>query len=76
MKDNGVHIGPRRGNFRTIYITNETWTAAYDKFNSNEEPVFNLICRNETIAKDPITNNPVHWTEVYEVNWTYIDSII
>jgi hypothetical protein len=76
MKNDVVHIGPKRGKFRTVYMTNETWTAAYDKFNNTDLPVFNLIYRNETIAKDPITNIGVHWTEVYEVNWTYIDSFI
>jgi hypothetical protein len=76
MKDNGVHIGPKKGKFRTIYMTNETWTDAYDKFNSTDFPIFNMIYKNETIAKNPMTNIAVHWTEVYEVNWTYIESFI
>jgi len=75
MKNDGIHIGPKDGKFRTIYMTNETWTEAYDKFNNTQEPIFNLIYRNESIAKDPKTQESVHWTEVYEINWTYIDNL-
>lgn len=74
MKNEGVHIGPKDGKFRTIYMTNQTWTAAYDKFNNTKEPIFNLIYRNETSEKDPITHEALHWTEIYEINWTYVNN--
>ena len=73
MKNQLVHIGPFRGIFRTLYMTNETWTAAYDKF--KEQP-FKLIYRNESAQIYSETEEPVHWTEVYEVNWTYIDKLL
>jgi len=47
--------------------------AAYDKF--KQEP-FELIYRNATIEIDSVTKEPVHWTEVYAVNWTYIEKVI
>lgn len=47
--------------------------AAYDKF--KQEP-FELIYRNATIEIDSVTKEPVHWAEVYEVNWTYIEKVI
>lgn len=68
MKNDVVHV-----HFGLIkYMTNETWTAAYDKFKN--EP-FEIIYRNETIDVDPITLEPIHWAEVYKVNWTYIEEI-
>jgi cell division protein FtsL len=54
----------------------DTKYAAYNKFNNSKEPVFNLIYRNESIDKNPITYEPIHWIEIYEVNWTYIESVI
>jgi hypothetical protein len=68
MKNDVVHV-----HFGEIkYMTNETWTAAYDKFKN--EP-FEIIYRNETIDVDPVTLEPLHWAEVYRVNWTYIEEI-
>ena len=54
----------------SVYMTNETWTAAYDKF--SKEP-FELIYRNETI--DSSTEIAIHWAEIYQVNWTYIEKL-
>jgi hypothetical protein len=64
-----VHFGEIR------YMINEsredeTMYAAYDKF--LEQP-FNLIYRNESLDLDPITLEPLQWTEIYEVNWTYLE---
>ena len=73
MKNQLVHIGPYQGGFRTLYMTNETWTAAYDKFNNQP---FKLIYKNESIQIDSLTEEPIHWTEIYEVNWTYIDKYL
>lgn len=73
MKNELVHIGPEKGKFRTVYMTNETWNASYEKF--KYQP-FELIYRNETISINPATLEPVHWTEIYRVNWTYIESVI
>jgi len=65
MKNDVVHV-----HFGSIkYMTNETWTAAYDKFQLQP---FNLIYRNESIDINPETLEPIHWTEIYEVNWTYL----
>lgn len=63
------------------YMINEsrdddTKYAAYYKFNNSEEPVFSLIYRNETIDRNPITYEPTHWIEIYEVNWSYIETVI
>jgi hypothetical protein len=70
MKDIVVHVGFKKPG---IYITNETWTGGYDKF--LQQP-FILIYRNETEAINPVTLEPVHWTEVYEINWSYIDEYV
>lgn len=51
---------------------NDTMYAAYDKF--LKEP-FNLIYRNESIEIDTVTLEPVHWTEIFEVNWTYLEKM-
>jgi hypothetical protein len=68
MKNDVVHV-----HFGLIrYMTNETWTAAYDKFLNQP---FEMIYRNETIEADSDTQEPLHWTEIYEVNWTYIEEI-
>jgi len=72
MKNQLVHIGPFRGKFRTLYMTNETWTAAYDKF--TQQP-FELVCKNTSIDINSETEEPIHWTEVYMINWTYIDRL-
>jgi len=66
-----VHFGEIR------YMINETKEdetkyASYDKF--LREP-FNLIYRNESIEIDPITQEPLQWTEIFEVNWSYLEKI-
>ena len=48
------------------YMTN----GSYEKFFS---PPFSLLYRNETLNKN---NETIHWTEVYAVDWTYIDNYI
>jgi hypothetical protein len=66
MKNDVVHV-----HFKiSVYMTNETWTGGYDKFQFQP---FERIYRNETIDIDPVTLEPVHWAEIYSVNWTYID---
>jgi hypothetical protein len=54
----------------------DTKYAAYYKFNDSDEPAFSLIYRNETTKKNPITFEPIHWVEIYEVNWAYIEHVI
>lgn len=73
MKNKGVHIGLKGGSFRTIYMTNKTWNASYLKF--KKQP-FELIYRNESKQIDSKTLEPIHWAEVYAINWTYIESVI
>jgi hypothetical protein len=68
MKNDVVHIGIGK---EGVHMINETWTGGYDKF--LKQP-FNLIYRNESINLDSVTFEPVHWAEVYEINWTYIDN--
>jgi hypothetical protein len=69
MKNDVVHVGYGK----IFYMINDTCTAAYDKF-SNQP--FELIYRNESVQKDPITLEPIHWAEIYYVNWTYLESMI
>ncbi len=69
MKNEVVHVGYGK----IIYMTNSSWTAAYDKF--SQQP-FELLYRNETVQKNPVTEEPIHWAEIYYVNWTYLESII
>jgi hypothetical protein len=69
MKNDVVHVGYGK----IFYMINNTCTAAYDKF-SNQP--FELIYRNESVQKDPITLEPIHWAEIYYVNWTYLESMI
>ncbi|KYK32834.1 MAG: hypothetical protein AYK22_01550 [Thermoplasmatales archaeon SG8-52-3] len=64
-----VHFGEIR------YMVNdsredESKYASYDKF--LKEP-FNLIYRNESIELDKVTQEPIRWTEIFEVNWTYLE---
>jgi len=70
MRDIVVHVGFKKPG---IYMTNETWTGGYDKF--LQQP-FTLIYRNETEDINPDTLEPVHWAEVYEINWSYIDEYV
>jgi len=49
--------------FHNAYMSNES----YEKF---MYPPFKLIYRNATINSDM---EETHWTEIYVVNWTYID---
>jgi hypothetical protein len=59
MRNRVVHVG-----FGSIvYMTN----ASYDKF---AQPPFELLYRNATL--DP-NGEEVHWTELYQVNWEYIE---
>ena len=64
-----VHFGEIR------YMKNESrdddeMYASYDKFLIQP---FNLIYRNESTDIDPITLEPRQWTEIFEVNWTYLE---
>jgi hypothetical protein len=69
MKNDVVHV-----HFGLIkYMTNETWTAAYDKF--KQQP-FELIYQNQSISINEETFEPIHWAELYQINWTYIESVI
>jgi hypothetical protein len=69
MKYHSVHLG--RG-FIDQYMTNDTWTGGYDKF--LQQP-FELVYRNESKAWNDNRDEASSWAEVYEVNWTYINSI-
>jgi len=64
MRDVVVHVNFKK----TVYMTNESSQAAYDKF--LDQP-FELLYRNETI--DPTMGEALRWAEVYEVNWTHIE---
>jgi len=63
MKDKVVHVGFGQ----IVYMTNDTSQVAYEKF--LRQP-FELVYRNATIGENI---EELHWTEVYEVNWTYIE---
>lgn len=73
MKNNGVHIGPKEGVFRTIYMTNETWNASYLKF--KQQP-FERVYVNESESYNEDLSEPTSWVEIYQINWTYIESVI
>jgi len=61
MRERVVHVG-----FGKItYMTNES----YDKFHSQ---LFVLAYRNATIDQNMVE---IHWTEVYSINWTYIEGL-
>ena len=70
MRDRYVQNGLIEGIPRYVYLTNETSNTSYDKFLCQP---FELIYRNESINVDPITEKPVFWAEIYQVNWTYIN---
>ena len=59
MRDVSVNIHV----LHSVYMTNES----YLKF--SQEP-FNLVYRNVTLDQN---NEEVHWSEVYSVNWTFIE---
>ena len=73
MVNHGVHIGPKKLEFRTLHMTNETWTGGYDKF---KEPIFIKIYRNESIEINQETQEAVHFAEIFKVNWTYIEDFL
>jgi len=61
MRERVVHVG-----FGKIaYMTNES----YDKFRSQP---FELAYRNSTINQNM---EEIHWTELYIINWTYIEGL-
>lgn len=60
MKEKVVHVGFGR----IFYMTNES----YEKFSYKP---FELLYRNETLNEDMVIQ---HWTEIYGVNWTYLDN--
>jgi hypothetical protein len=62
MKDKVVHVGFGK----IFYMTNES----YEKF-SNQP--FELLYRNATYDENMIE---VHWSEVYSVNWTFIERFL
>lgn len=68
MKYDVIHVGQDKV---SVYMTNETWTAAYDKF--SKEP-FELLYRNESLDINKERDEPAHWAEIYRINWTYIES--
>jgi len=59
MKEKVVHVGFGR----IFYMTNES----YEKFSYKP---FELLYRNETLNEELVVQ---HWTEIYGVNWTYLD---
>ena len=59
MKDKVVHVGFGK----IFYMTNKS----YEKF---LHPPFELAFRNATFDENM---DLIHWTEVYKLNWTYID---
>jgi len=61
MRERVVHVG-----FGKIaYMTNES----YEKFHSQP---FELTYRNATIDQNM---EEIHWTELYSINWTYIEGL-
>lgn len=66
MKNDIVHVGFRKEGINLSY-------ESYHKFSNKSNPVFNLIYTNASIGKNTVTNEPIHWTEVYKVNWTYLE---
>jgi hypothetical protein len=60
MKDTSVNVNL----MQSIYMTNES----YAKF--LHDP-FHLLYRNETVNSD---SEVIHWAELYEVNWSYIEN--
>jgi hypothetical protein len=76
MKYEVVHISFKVDGIISKYLKNETRPegqqfTAYEKF---QKPPFKLICRNETLEIDENTLEPIHWTEVYEIDWDYIEN--
>jgi len=70
MIEKGVHVGYRKKGFETIYMTEQS----YLKFSDSK--FFERVYRNETIEIDLETYEPVHWAEIYEINWTYLEKIL
>ncbi len=63
MYEKVVHIGLQEG-LISYYMTEES----YEAFSP---PIFELVYREESL--DYSTGKAIHWTEVYEVNWTYLE---
>jgi len=66
-----VHFGEIR------YMINETREdgTKYASYNKFLQQPFNLIYRNESVEIDAVTQEPLQWTEIFEVNWTYLETI-
>ena len=56
-----------RGVMTKLYNIIEMTNKSYEKFSHRP---FKLIYRNATLNKD---EEEIHWSEVYEVNWSYIE---
>jgi hypothetical protein len=65
MKERVVHVGFGK----IVYMSNETSQESYDKF---LQLPFELVYRNATLNNQM---KEIHWTEIYEVNWTYIEKL-
>ncbi len=77
MKYEVVHISFTTKGVISKYMKNETKPedeqfTAYEKF---QKAPFKLICRSESLQIDEKTLEPIHWTEVYEIDWEYIEKI-
>jgi hypothetical protein len=66
MKNNIVHVS------RLVFfkMTNETNNESYIKF---QNLPFRQIYINETAELDSKTGEPIHWAEVIEVDWNYLE---
>jgi len=60
-----VHIGIRSEGVVSVFMTDES----YNKF--TQQP-FELIYTEESFNLD--TDERLRWTEVYQINWSYIDN--
>jgi hypothetical protein len=77
MKYEVVHISYTTKGVISKYLKNDTRPEeeqfiAYEKF---QKSPFKLICRNESVGINKKTLEPIHWTEVYEIDWQYIEEI-
>jgi hypothetical protein len=54
----------------------EAINMTYESYYKFSPPIFKLVYESKTEEIDSITNEPVHWARVFQVNWSYYQSYL
>ena len=71
MKYDVVHV--HFGEIRYMVNDSREDESKYAPYNKFLQQPYNLIYRNESVELDTVTQEPLYWAEIFEVNWTYLE---